>query len=635
MVHHSSPFPPLNGGSTTGDSVGAAIAGGSEGHCPLHVHFLCEGKHLPGSPIHLTVTSSPLPTTSNLPQTQLKMDSIDNVSFSGLHRPCAIGSLVEAVINARGDAKPITEDITVFTLSPQRRNRENCHLAYRPSTNSYAATFVPSEVGEWQMHILHKGRHIKGSPFQCQVFDPNLVSVYGLDVGLVGQELRFTVDTSLAGEGTLKVSVIRQGRQIPSYITEEKAGIYKVSFTPDGSGQYKIHITFNQLEVKGSPFLLDIADASSVSVHGDNLRMAAVGKLATFFIHAVSAESKDITVIVTGPSNKQKHAIIIPVDATTYRAEWRPNVIGEHHISVLLFEQHVAESPFTCSVGDPERVTVKIPSYLDTRKLGTVHSFEIDATLAGSGNLEIIINGGRVACRVRELSPRHFKAEFTPTQKLKHVIEMRFNGYDVVNSPWILQVRDSDCEAEGTHQPKTAKYFHEQYSELVGSGLHQAAVGQLTSFEVRSDSLREENIKARLSGENVMVVPVSIRQKYKSLLCEYKVPKVGDYKLEIFINGQIIDSGPLSVSAYDPSNVFIRLEAEDYSVGKSVQFVEPERRELGRFWGMSTFHSSMIAFREKTRTLSLSSSRLAAAVFCNFHAITFDYHSDQGRGVWR
>lgn len=48
-----------------------------------------------------------------------------------------------------------------------------------------------------------------GSPFQCQVFDPNLVSVYGLDVGLVGQELRFTVDTSLAGEGTLKVGFLR------------------------------------------------------------------------------------------------------------------------------------------------------------------------------------------------------------------------------------------------------------------------------------------------------------------------------------------------------------------------------------------------------------------------------------------
>jgi hypothetical protein len=45
---------------------------------------------------------------------------------------------------------------------------------------------------------------------------------------------------------------------------------------------------------------LDIADASSVSVYGDNLRMASVDKLSSFMIHAVGADSKDITVSITG-----------------------------------------------------------------------------------------------------------------------------------------------------------------------------------------------------------------------------------------------------------------------------------------------------------------------------------------------
>lgn len=137
----------------------------------------------------------------------------------------------------------------------------------------------------------------------------------------------------------------------------------------------------------------------------------------------------------------------------------------------MVFDEPVEESPFICNVGDPNLVTVKkIPNCIDAHALSTVHSFEsnflnifnyiieslrklifykifikitnlVDATAAGSGNLEIIINGGRIACRVWELAPRQFKAQFTPTQPIKHVIEMKFNGEHVLHSPWHLPFR--------------------------------------------------------------------------------------------------------------------------------------------------------------------------------------------------
>uniref|UniRef100_A0A914SB21 SPRY domain-containing protein n=1 Tax=Parascaris equorum TaxID=6256 RepID=A0A914SB21_PAREQ len=61
-------------------------------------------------------------------------------------------------------------------------------------------------LGEWRIGILYNGDHIRGSPFSCNVYDANLVQVYGLDVGLVGQELKFSVNASQAGEGFVKVS---------------------------------------------------------------------------------------------------------------------------------------------------------------------------------------------------------------------------------------------------------------------------------------------------------------------------------------------------------------------------------------------------------------------------------------------
>ncbi len=55
--------------------------------------------------------------------------------------------------------------------------------------------------------ISLNGEHIKGSPFACQVYDPGEIEVFGLDVGIVGQELNFTVNAERAGEGRLHVII--------------------------------------------------------------------------------------------------------------------------------------------------------------------------------------------------------------------------------------------------------------------------------------------------------------------------------------------------------------------------------------------------------------------------------------------
>lgn len=52
---------------------------------------------------------------------------------------------------------------------------------------------------------MYDSEHIRGSPFVCHVYDANLVRVYGLDVGVVGQELKFNVNTSNAGRGDIQV----------------------------------------------------------------------------------------------------------------------------------------------------------------------------------------------------------------------------------------------------------------------------------------------------------------------------------------------------------------------------------------------------------------------------------------------
>ncbi|KHN77632.1 Filamin-A, partial [Toxocara canis] len=102
-------------------------------------------------------------------------------------------------INAHGDSS--SGAVVVEAVAPSGRLKQ-CHVLQK--ANSFTATFTPNEVGEWRIGILYDGEHIRGSPFSCNVYDANLVQVYGLDVGLVGQELKFSVNASQAGEGFVK-----------------------------------------------------------------------------------------------------------------------------------------------------------------------------------------------------------------------------------------------------------------------------------------------------------------------------------------------------------------------------------------------------------------------------------------------
>lgn len=90
--------------------------------------------------------------------------------------PCALGSLVEVVVNATG--APKSEDILVTAYSPTGRSLK-CPLRY--GEEGHSAIFKPDEAGIWEIAITYQGRHIQGGPFTCAVFDPNGVSVHGLD----------------------------------------------------------------------------------------------------------------------------------------------------------------------------------------------------------------------------------------------------------------------------------------------------------------------------------------------------------------------------------------------------------------------------------------------------------------------
>ena len=55
----------------------------------------------------------------------------------------------------------------------------------------------------------------------------------------------------------------------------------------------------------------------------------------------------------------------------------------------------------------------------------------VDGSTAGSGNLEILVNGGHVTSNVRNLGHQKFLASFVPHSLIEHTIQMKFNDSTV------------------------------------------------------------------------------------------------------------------------------------------------------------------------------------------------------------
>jgi hypothetical protein len=61
---------------------------------------------------------------------------------------------------------------------------------------------------------------------------------------------------------------------------------------------------------------------------------------------------------------------------------------------------------------------------------------------AGLGNLEVVVNGGRVSSHISSVSSEEtYEASFIPHEEARCRVDVKFNGEKVPNSPWFVEVR--------------------------------------------------------------------------------------------------------------------------------------------------------------------------------------------------
>lgn len=183
--------------------------------------------------------------------------------------------------------------------------------------------------------------------------------------------------------------------------------------------------------------------------------------------------------------------------------------IGEYYVDVFFANQLVNGSPFKCNVFDPNKIRM-IPTL--NGMVDQMVKFEVDASQAGTGQLEIAVENGRIPCNFSNQGNLRFIPCFTPREPGKHEVSVRFNNHDVPGSPFICNVIDLNRITLANFNQNTASY----------------PIYKTNSLELNSNDLSSNNINIKLTAPSGTQLPVSRSiTPYNTLKISFQAHEIG------------------------------------------------------------------------------------------------------------
>ncbi|XP_023244649.1 filamin-B-like [Centruroides sculpturatus] len=511
----------------------------------LSVKF--NGEPVPGSPYYVKVTDS---SQSVITGSSLRMTSLSRGAHFTVDTRGAENAECKVIVTGPSGKKiPVTLTKTSIT--------------------TFEVQFNPIDVGPHTVAVMLDGSHSPGSPFTCNVYDVSKVKVSKLSQGIIGKQCTFQVDASHAGEGTLELVVTTRKSSVRAEVSMKSRGLYDVTFVPQEKMSHYINITFNEEDVPGSPFKIDIRDSSngtlsssskmtktSVTINGEGLRQGLVGSVNSFEIDTNGLEG-DINVKVLGPMGIPVPVTLVKTDQTTHHVEYNCREVGMYKIEVLHSGSPIFGKPFLVEVCDPSRVKVMD---IEDGVIGREQMFKVDTSRAGRGNLMVSIMAGNheVKHSLQELNSGVYQVLYTPKSDVPHKINVYYNGHQAPGCPQIVDIRD----------PGHSIIAH-------GIGLKSVAYGESASFLVETGGYGEaKDFDILVSGPNGSPLPVKCyQQKDGSLLVEWAPQHTGSHKIEIFYCGKSISGSPYICQVFDANSVTMqKVKTTTFSVHEKISF---------------------------------------------------------------
>ena len=305
------------------------------------ITILFGGEEVPGSPLTVDVGES----------------GLASVSGPGLQRG-SVDTPQHFIVDGRG----LLGEPQVWVDGPDSVARVNIK---KLEEGVFQVTYVPHEVGIFDVRVQWNNREVAGSPFHPKIIDPSRVRLIGgwsdlqNDEGQLlltpRQDCRLAFDISEAGPGRMRVFLLSDGtdeKEIDCNV-EHSGNRARVSLVPPSPGSYKVNLLFNELALPESPVSAYVSassggDYTRVTLRGHGLTSARCGDNAEFIIDGSNAGpgSPDVTIHGTNAS------LSVDVKAEgggIWRATYNPRLPGIYLLNVMWSDRQVRGCPLKVS----------------------------------------------------------------------------------------------------------------------------------------------------------------------------------------------------------------------------------------------------------------------------------------------
>lgn len=164
--------------------------------------------------------------------------------------------------------------------------------------------FTPREAGEYTIRILCGKDEVGEGPYYVNVYNPKSVIINNMPFHcFVGEKCTFLVDASKAGGGILEVAILANKNHVPHTLEDLGKGIYEISFVGQEAVRHRVHLTFNEEYIPGSPFWIEVMDEIEfVMDEFSRQQFFAIYQSAGFTFNGPSGLSDKFTVSIEGTS---------------------------------------------------------------------------------------------------------------------------------------------------------------------------------------------------------------------------------------------------------------------------------------------------------------------------------------------
>lgn len=257
-----------------------------------------------------------------------------------------------------------------------------------------------------------------------------------------------------------------------------------------------------------------------IPISGSGIELASVGNPAEIKIEQLTSGEPQI--MVTAPNGN-----VLPTklfqNADSYLARFVPEMVGRHSVAILINDQHVIGSPFSCNVYDVNKVIVSgLPqkkNNIQVAEVGKPVTFSVDAAQAGEGTLELVVSTQHTTIKAEVVACARglYDVTFIPQTAENHFVNITFNDMAVVGSPFHCDV----IEATQYVQIGTVSYID------LPSEQHRLEITDAFNHHVK---YTVHNSKA-----------------------EFNLSQTGSYKVQIYHNRDLL--GTKTIHVFDTSKI--------------------------------------------------------------------------------